>query len=98
MSAKVALFSSPASVSVDAIGRVYVADAANAKVKRIVPRVARYDSVSRQYSVVDADRNEVGAQCCMLLYLEIFDFLVVFVQSIWPAHFDTISGNRSSFI
>ncbi|KAL6728566.1 hypothetical protein Aduo_010328 [Ancylostoma duodenale] len=59
VSAKVALFSSPASVSIDAAGRVYVADAANGKVKRVVPRVAQYDSVSRQYNVVDADRNEL---------------------------------------
>ncbi|KAK6741696.1 hypothetical protein RB195_009519 [Necator americanus] len=59
LSAKVALFSSPASVSIDAVGRVYVADAANGKVKRIVQRVARYDPASRQYSVVDADRNEL---------------------------------------
>lgn len=59
ISAKMALLSAPSAVSVDAIGRVYVADAANSKVKRISPRVARYDSVARQYSVVDADRNEV---------------------------------------
>ncbi|KAK6016792.1 EGF-like domain protein, partial [Ostertagia ostertagi] len=59
ISVKMALFSAPSAVSVDAVGRVYVADAANAKVKRITPRVARYDPMARQYSVVDADRNEL---------------------------------------
>ncbi|WKX99660.1 hypothetical protein Q1695_014493 [Nippostrongylus brasiliensis] len=59
--AKLALFNAPTAVSVDAVGRVYVADAANAKLKRIVPRVIEYDSVSRQYTVVDADRNELYA-------------------------------------
>ncbi|KAK5970112.1 hypothetical protein GCK32_011451, partial [Trichostrongylus colubriformis] len=59
ISVKMALFSAPSAVSVDAVGRVYVADAANAKVKQIIPRVARYDATTRQYSVVDADRNEL---------------------------------------
>nr|CDJ95832.1 EGF and NHL repeat and YD repeat domain containing protein [Haemonchus contortus] len=59
ISVKMALFSSPSAVSVDALGRVYVADAVNAKVKRITPRTARYDSIARQYSVVDVDRNEL---------------------------------------
>ncbi|VDO09144.1 unnamed protein product [Haemonchus placei] len=59
ISVKMALFSSPSAVSVDALGRVYVADAVNAKVKRITPRTAQYDSIARQYSVVDVDRNEL---------------------------------------
>lgn len=59
VSSKMALFNAPLAISVDVEGRVYISDTANLKVKRIVPRAARYDAIARQYSVVDGDRNEL---------------------------------------
>lgn len=59
ISAKMTLFNAPLAVSVDAVGHVYVADTGNLKVKRIVARTAQYDTVTRQYHVVDGDRNEL---------------------------------------